>query len=123
MLTLPEASGASASSSFLRIRPPTPQKLEQRFSWSAHDDHRPSAEPTTLRGWLVGKAHIAERHVDGVLERLDAEEVDTLDDLRLLSVDTIHGALRQPTAKKIVTALGVGSGGGLAPREERECTV
>jgi len=64
--------------------------------------HACSHERELLRAWLLSHADIHCERVDGLLDRLDAEEVDCIDDLELLDLEC---CLKQVTARKIRRAL------------------
>ena len=49
--------------------------------------HACSHERELLRAWLLSHADIHCERVDGLLDRLDAEEVDCIDDLELLDLE------------------------------------
>ena len=61
-----------------------------------------SHERELLRAWLLSHADIHCERVDGLLDRLGAEEVDCIDDLELLDLEC---CLKQVTARKIRRAL------------------
>ena len=69
-----------------------------------HLDNGPKDAP--LRAWLIESAHIAEHRVLKIMDTLDAEEVDTLEDLqRLRRSPRFAGLFTEITGEKIAEAL------------------